>query len=75
MAMRSVVSESGYDGPVTEMVRIGLRGEIGGGDLEGDGEGEAREAARICKCVLFFLGRGIGDEIHVKLVVYGNGSK
>ncbi|KAF7952787.1 hypothetical protein EAE96_006013 [Botrytis aclada] len=43
MAMRSVVSGSGLDGPVTEMVRIGLRGEIGVEDLEG----EAEEAARI----------------------------
>ncbi|TGO47590.1 hypothetical protein BCON_0271g00110 [Botryotinia convoluta] len=47
MAMRSVVSGSGFDGPVTEMVRIGLRGEIGVGDLEGEGKGEAEEAARI----------------------------
>lgn len=57
--MRSVVSGSEFDGPVTEIVRIGLRGEIGGGNLEGEGEGEAEEAARICKCVFFFLGRGL----------------
>ncbi|KAF7887796.1 hypothetical protein EAF00_010090 [Botryotinia globosa] len=47
MAMRSVVSGSDFDGPVTEMVRMELRGEIGGGDLEGEGEGEVEEAARI----------------------------
>ncbi|KAK6603164.1 hypothetical protein H4I96_05932 [Botrytis cinerea] len=34
-------SGSGIDGPVTEMARIGLRGDIGAGDLEGEGE-EAR---------------------------------
>ena len=40
-------SGSGIDGPVTEMARIGLRGDIGAGDLEGEGE-----EARICKFVL-----------------------